>query len=320
MGRHAFRRRGRGNPRLRGRGAGPVLAAVLVAALMGCTPTSSSRDADDAVSLDIDIAATWETIRDAQADRLETLATFTSSADATFRFTDENGDARTEQVDLRVWRVAPAQAAVRLSKLGSSFSLSGWNGDRWWRLDESGKTPVLLIDRVVRDFESLRIDPLTPPVLFAMFGLAPWPEAPPVSLRARGSNPDDGPDSIHFELDRIVWSADDGDRVLPIRIRVEIRRPSDGPVRIELLDPAGDRPFAVAELDRPDPVETLGRAPGAWPMLPHRIRIVYSDFEMVIRFDRPLAGGEVSPRLFDLEAVRRRVPDAIVEDRSGGGS
>lgn len=316
MGRHAFRDGGRGNPgrRIHGAGIALVIAALAAAGCVPASPTGDVAGAPGEDSVDIDVAATWAAIRDAQADRLDALATFSSAGDATIRVTDEDGDRRTEQVDLRLWRVAPVRAAVRLSKVGTAFLLAGWNDDRWWLLDESGDTPVLAIRRLGAGDADGAAALLSPPTLLAMLGLLPWPETPPASLRARGSTPTGEPASIRFDLDRLGWPTGDGDLVLPGRLRVEIRRPGDGPVRVELLDDAG-RSIAVSELERPEPVECRGRPPGGWPNLSHRMRVTrWNGDEVVVRLDRPLAGGDVSPRLFDLDVIRGRVPDAIVDD------
>lgn len=286
---------------------------IAILAAGGCGPRS--RAAPRLGTLEIDVDATWSAIRDAQADRLAALASFSSAGDATIRFTDEEGGRRSEQVDLRLWRIAPDRAAVRLSKVGKSFLLAGWNNDRWWLLDEAGETPVLQVRRLGGDDAEGAAALLCPPTLLAMLGLLPWPETPPDSLRAHGPQPDGEPDVFRFELDHLDWpTADGGVRRLPGRLLVEIRRGLDGPARVELRNDAGET-MAVSELERPEPVETRGLAPGGWPNLAHRMRVTrWNGDEVVVRLDRPLAGGEVSSRLFDLEAVRRRVPEAIVDE------
>ena len=323
MGTHASRIRGRGIPGFSASRSMSLVLAVAALAGTGCVPKAASPprigEAPAAVAIEPDVAAVWAELRSAQAGRLAALGTFSSAGDAVIRYTDEDGDRRTEQVDLRLWRVAPVQAAVRLSKVGSSFLLAGWNDARWWLLDESGDTPVLQIRRLGASTAGEGAAALlSPPTFLAMLGLVPWPTTPPASLRAFGTTPEGEPDGLVFELDQLVWrTGDEGEIVLPGTWRFEIRRSLDGPVRVAWLDDLGGV-IATSQLERPESVETRGRAPGAWPSLPHRMRVTRRNGdEVVVRLDRPLAGGDVSPRLFDLDVVRRRVPEAIVDDEGG---
>lgn len=298
---------------------GIMLAATLAGMMAaGCAGPGSPAVEEQAVAIEADSA--WAAIRSAQADRLDALAILSSAGDATIRFTDADGRRRTEQVDLRLWRVAPTQAAVRLSKVGNAFLLAGWNDDRWWLLDETGDRPVLSI----RGFDAAgegdgAAGLLSPPTLLAMLGLMAWPASPPPSLRGIDLDADGRPDGFEFELDHLDWSdsanVPGGEAiVLPGRMVVRLLRPSEGPVAIQLQDPDG-RVVLASRLERFEPVETRGRPPGAWPSVSHRMRATRPNGdEIVVRLDGPLAGGTVSRRLFDLEAIRSRVPDAIVED------
>lgn len=306
---------------------GMVLAATLAGLLaVGCAGPGTPVVDEQVVAIDADSA--WAAVRTAQADRLDAMAVFSSAGDATIRFTDADGRRRTEQVDLRLWRVAPTQAAVRLSKVGNAFLLAGWNDDRWWLLDETGDRPVLGIHGFDAAGEGDGVAALlSPPTLLAMLGLMAWPASPPASLRGIDLDADGRPDGFEFELDRLDWvedgteagaeaGAEDGGAaiVLPGRMVVRVLRPSDGPVGVELQDAAG-RVVLASRLERFEPVETRGRPPGAWPSVSHRMRATRSNGdEIVVRLDGPLAGGKVSRRLFDLEAIRARVPDAIIED------
>ena len=68
-----------------------------------------------------------------------------------------------------------------------------------------------------------------------------------------------------------------------------------------------------ATLARFDSVEGRGRPPGDWGTMPGRIELSRGEDVMVITLDRPLAGGEISANLFDLEAQIRRSQPAVVK-------
>ncbi len=293
--------------------------AILAVASVGCSGRAV-RTGDEVVGTSItgDRDEIWSKVRAAQSTRLEALATFSSAGTSVARFNDAAGERRTEQVELRMWRVAPDRAAVRLSKVGTSFLLAGWNGPRWWALDESGERPVLRIDRlggvtIADDPESL----VSPPMLLAAIGLLPWPEATPERLEAIATDDDGRVVGVRFELPQVVWPTPGGlDLSIPGRMVVDIGRFDEGPRRIRWLDLDGDVMLDV-RLDRLESVETRGRPPGGWPVLPHRAVITLRNGEETsVSLDRPLAGGEVSSRLFDLDVLRQRHPNAIVDDRS----
>ncbi len=301
-----------------------AISTVLVA-LLGCAGTPEQA-ADDAPTLDVrfDPVEVWAEVRDTQAARLEGLASFTSAGTTTIRFSDgdDGADVRTEQVELRVWRIAPDRAAVRLSKVGASFLLAGWNGDRWWVLDESRDETVLRVRRVdaarpERGAEGL----LAPPVLLSMIGLLPWPVDPPPGLAPIRLDDDGKVAGVRFELSQIAWPTLGGpDLSLPGRLEVEIERFQDGPARLRMLDAAGEV-MLESTLTRSESVETRGRPPGSWPTLPHRMRVFRANGdEISVALDAPLAGGEISERLFDLDAILRRHPEAILDGLGAGGA
>ena len=89
----------------------------------------------------------WEVISRAQSERLEALSVFSSAGTVTLRWTDADG-SHVEQADHRLWKSSADRAAIRLSKVGSSLFLAGWNGDRWWVFDETGDESVLRIRRL----------------------------------------------------------------------------------------------------------------------------------------------------------------------------
>lgn len=283
----------------------------------GCT-TPRSRPAEDARILEVefDPSEVWSSVRQAQSTRLAALATFSSAGTTTIRFTDEVEQVRTEQVELRVWRVSPDRAAIRLSKVGAAFLLAGWNGPRWWVLDESSDTTMLR----VRGLDGVRPGQgaealLAPPVLLAMIGLLPWPAEVPEGMEAIRTDDEGRVVGVRFELPRIAWPTSDGDDLtIPGRMQVEIDRFEQGPRRVRILDHGGVV-LIESELGRMESVETRGLAPGAWPILPHRVKVRrWNGDEISVGLDVPLAGGEVSDRLFDLELLRSRHADAIVDD------
>ena len=252
----------------------------------------------------------WEMISRAQSERLEALSIFSSAGTVTLRWTDADG-SHVEQADHRLWRSSADRAAIRLSKVGSSLLLAGWNGDRWWVFDETGDESVLRIRRLNAAEGLGGADGLlSPPALLAMIGFLPWPAEPPADFQTAGAR-------SRFTVDPIRWEV--GDRVLelPGSLVVELMDPTDGPTRLQLRGADG-RLVATATHEGLLPVETMGRPPGAWPDLPRRVRIVHSpEDQMVISFDGPLAQGRVSERLFDVESlIERSRPDVI--ERSVG--
>jgi hypothetical protein len=310
--------RSRGQSReSRGPWRGLLVSVAMLLVSAGCT-TPRSRPAEDARILEVefDPSEVWSSVRQAQSTRLAALATFSSAGTTTIRFTDEVEQVRTEQVELRVWRVSPDRAAIRLSKVGAAFLLAGWNGPRWWVLDESSDTTMLR----VRGLDGVRPGQgaealLAPPVLLAMIGLLPWPAEVPEGLEAIRTDDEGRVVGVRFELPRIAWPTSDGDDLtIPGRMQVEIDRFEQGPRRVRILDHGGVV-LIESELGRMESVETRGLAPGAWPILPHRVKVRrWNGDEISVGLDVPLAGGEVSDRLFDLELLRSRHADAIVDD------
>jgi hypothetical protein len=296
---------------------GVVAAAWLLAILPGCVPPTHRPSPDPVVAeVDFDQDAVWAEVRQTQADRLDALGGFSSAGTTTIRFTDAEGAARAEQVELRIWRIAPARAAVRLSKVGASFLLAGWNADRWWVLDESGDEKVLRVRRLagVRPENGVEAM-LAPPVFLALMGLLPWPDAAPEVLEAIRVDNEGRVVGVRFELPQMAWPTTDGlDLEIPGRMQVEVDRFGHGPSRIRLLAADGEV-LVESALSRQESVETRGLPPGAWPTLPHRVLVRrWNGDEISISLDVPLAGGEISDRLFDLESLRKRHPDAIVDD------
>jgi hypothetical protein len=294
-----------------------AIAAVAGLAPVGCE-APSSRPVPPAESLpeDFDRDLVWAAVRAAQAARLEGLSTFTSAGTTVIRFTGEDGDVRREQVELRVWRISPDRAAVRLSKVGASFLLAGWNGSTWWVLDETREETVLRIRRLAGDRPASGAEALlAPPVLLAMIGLLPWPDRMPEALEATRVDDDGRVVGVRFELSEVAWPTPGGESlVIPGRMVVDVDRFDAGPCRIRLQD--GDGGVLLdAVLDRLESVETRGRPPGGWPVLPHRVRMTrWNGDEISVGLDLPLAGGDVSERLFDLDVLRRRHPDAIIDE------
>ncbi len=160
---------------------------------------------------------------------------------------------------------------------------------------------------------------LAPPVFFALIGLLPWPDVAPETLDAIRIDDAGRVVGVQFELPQVVWPTTGGlDLAIPGRMQVEIDRFDHGPSRIRLLAADGEV-LVESELSRQESVETRGRPPGAWPTLPHRVQVRRGNGdEISIGLDVPLAGGEISDRLFDLDALRERHPDAIVDEQERG--
>ena len=293
-----------------------ALGAGLVALLLGTGCRSADpmerTDWTGGAPVEAGTPTAWRRIEALQTRRVAALARFSSAGTLTLRWSDEDGD-HLEQADHRLWRIAPQRAAVRISKVGSSLLLAGWNGERWWVLDETGDRRILRIhgwDGV--ESRSGADGLLSPPVLVAMLGLAVFPEEMPADFQRAGGR-------SRFTMSPIAWGRGDDAFVLPGSLVVEIEEPADGPVRLELRDDEA-RLVASARLERHLPVETLGQPPGGWPQFPQRVRISRpAGDSMVVSFDGPLAQGRVSERLFDLDAIIERSAPDVVERVAAGG-
>ena len=152
---------------------------------------------------------------------------------------------------------------------------------------------------------------MSPPGLMAMAGLMPLPQEPPSDFMIAG-------DRVRFTLDSISWTSEEGGLKALNPLGIVIGAPRNGPIRIEGLDGEGN-PSTVVELERFEPVETVGKPPGAWPNLPTRIVVAPTGEDvqrLVITFDGALAQGRISDRLFSLDALVERVDPVLLEGRA----
>ncbi len=294
--------------------SGFIVVAWLLVVLAGCCESALRRpQGSTKIDVDFDPDAVWAEVRRAQDARLGALGTLSSAGTAIIRG-EMDGAVRSEQVELRLWWLAPSRAAFRVSKLGASFQFLGWNGDRWWALDESGKEPVLRVQSL-SEFRMGNLDEtlFPPPLLLGLLGVMSWPEDTPEGLEAIRVDDEGRVVGVRFELPDFAWATSDGfDLGIRSGIRVEVDRFDQGPSRIWWIEPDGSTRIE-SSLSRLESVETRGLPPGAWPMLPHRVKMrSATGDEISISLDVPLAGGEISERLFDLDALRKRHPDAIV--------
>lgn len=280
---------------MRPRGLSGGFGMLLLGGVVSCA-TPPERAAVEVIPVQGSIAS-WDRLREAQAARLERLDRFTASGSILIDFVGESGDRQSERAEHRFWRVAPDRAAVRLSKAGVTLSMSAWNGGRWWVMDESGDEVVLEVHRADGDAGDMLF---APPLLVAMSGLSPFPDAPPSDFVRIG-------DQWRFTMPAPGSVAGPSS----VELEVTISSPADGPSRI-VRRGAGGVPVH-ATLARFDSVEGRGRPPGDWGTMPGRIELSRGEDVMVITLDRPLAGGEISANLFDLEAQIRRSQPAVVK-------
>ncbi len=289
-----------------------VFAGLTLIGLGGCNPSGKDVDRDWSLGKDVRAGTTdeWRAIQTRQAGRLDALSRFSSAGTLVVRFEDEEGQARTERLNHRLWRVAPDKAALRLSVGGVTGARLGWHGDRWWMLDEMPDRPELRVVDLEADTPRSNggDEMLAPPTLMAAIGLMPFPQEIPADFVVAG-------DHARFTLESIRWQEAEGGLFTPRPVRIVVGDPADGPTRIEFLD-AEDGVVAVAKLGRFDSVETLGLPPGAWPNLAHRIEVESSRVRRgswVATFDQPLAQGRISGRLFELDALIERSDPLILE-------
>ncbi len=295
-----------------------ITFGVALAAMSGCGTPGPAGDDDwtDGREARAGTAAEWIRIREGQDRRLESLTSFSSAGTLVITGMDSHGKVVTERANHRLWRIAPDKAAIRLSVAGATGFRLGWNGERWWMLDDRPDPPELAIVDLQKQagFESVPDTFMAPPILLASIGLQPFPERVPGDFMVAGGR-------ARFTLDSIQWPSGAGRLEIMNRVRVDVSDPQEGPSRIDIINDRG-RSIAVATLGRFDAVETLGLPPGAWPRLAHRIEIVPNRSETdrwVATFDRPLARGRISERLFDLEALIER-SDPVVLDSTGVSS
>ena len=256
-------------------------------------------------------AEEWKVIAESQARRLEALSSFSGNGSLVIDSRDDQGSVSTDRLNHRFWRIAPDQAALRLSMSGITLGRLGWNGRRWWMLNEGPDRPELMVVDMQDSpaiSQGMTEETMSPPTMLFLIGLMSFPAEAPADFMIAG-------DRACFGRDLIRWASEDGDVVAEVRHRIVIGNPADGPIGIEILDDAGE-PEAVVELGRFEPVETLGKPPGAWPNLPNRIVITSKEgplARLAITFDGPLAQGRISERLFDLEALVERVDPVMID-------
>lgn len=285
----------------------PLMSRILVLALLstafGLQTACRTTEAPPAAA-PIAVAGSpeaWAQLHAGQSARLERLARFTARGSVLVDFTDDTGARLAERAEHRFWREAPDRAAVRLSKAGVGLSMTAWNGDRWWIMDESGDDVVLEIHDLGPDAGRTL---LAPPLLVAMAGLSPYPEAMPADFVRIG-------ETYRFTMPEPGVDGGPSNAVL----EVTTENPRRGPRTIVRLS-SGTAPVR-SSLTRFDSVEGRGRPPGDWALMPGRIEVERNDGEdrMVITLDRPLADGEISSRLFDLEAQIARSRPSVVRGR-----
>ena len=281
----------------------------------GCAPNQAGEVGGGSPAMSSpELRQAWNVIRGAQSRRLERLSTFSSSGQLTMRW-QEDGRNRWEQADARIWWSMPGRMALRLSRVGSRLVMAGWNNDVWWVFDEMSDDTTLSIFPV--DLLGQGEDRLmSPPLLLALAGLIEFPTDPPADFKTL----DDGVFGFTVSNLRLGAGGRSG-MAMGLNAYVELDR--SGPRRMELRGPAGEV-VAMSDLDDRRSVECRGVAQGAWPVLAYQIRASMPgaagvDSRVTVSIDRPLAGGSVPERVFDLEAVRSSVQPKVVIDQRGDG-
>ena len=282
------------------------VALLIVGFLQGCEgANSTARDEVVATSVSGDA---WALIRKAQDTRLKRLSKFSSSGQFTLRWFEDDS-RRWEQLDARLWWQLPDRMAMRLSTLGSRLALAGWNGPEWWVFDETGDQPRLSIFDMI-DRGSGENQLLSPPLLFCLAGLVPFPEAKPPDLRSSSSG------TVRFTIQTVNILV--ADRRVSMGLAARFELDSSGPRSVELIAIDGSI-VARSTLTRLRPVECRGQPQGAWPSLPFRIHMVMPsdtgrNSEAKLSLDRPYAGGDVPSRMFDLLELEKNLKPAVTND------
>ena len=282
------------------------LLLFLSACSLGCDTSKSSFKAQT-ISEPM-LAQAWSVLKQAQDARLERLSTFTSSGQFTLRWF-EGDNRRWEQLDARQWWNLPDQMAIRLSNLGSRLALAGWSGRNWWVFNEAGDEPSLSIfDMTSRGSGENQL--LSPPLLFCLAGLVPFPTAMPVDLASSASG------RFRFTIQSVNFMVDG--RMVSMGLAARFELHSNGPHSVELIAPDGTT-VARSALSKIKPVECRGQPQGAWPNLPFRIHMVMpsgtgKDSEATLSLDRPYAGGDVPGKMFDLDALKEAIKPSTIDD------
>ncbi|MCE2966256.1 MAG: hypothetical protein ACK5XK_13140 [Phycisphaerales bacterium] len=319
---------------VRGGACAGALAGVL--ALMGCQATqmgdrtwvSPARAAPD--------VATMIERYNRNAERLSRV--FIAAGDVRIRLVGSDGAERTEQAEFSMQMVAPSNLAIFIRKLSQTLFVLGCNQERYWWVDVSGDEKFVatglnsLAWRVKRGpTVGLRIRPTDIVRLIGAVPIAADGSGTADSPQARWSS--DGKNAIltipHRATDDQLSGDGAGDSEGVAFERITMDATTGWPSRVELLDRAGVV-IVESELSAHGPVDI--RASGAErPRLAQSvfIRHVPSGSELRLGFSEMSDGDEgggrsrISPRAFDLEAVRKtmraeRVIDLDAPTREAG--
>ena len=272
-----------------------ILGLALVAATWqaGCrtvppAETPISAEAPTPVESPVE---TWAAIRTGQEARLERLANLTARGSVLIDVVETSGERTTERADALA--TSPDRARSACPRPGRP-SMTAWNGSRWWVMDESGTRSCWCTSSRRR----------IPPVSSPRRCCSRWPVSWSFQRRRDGPRQDRRRPSIHDS-----GTGPDG-RAGTAHLEITVSTPADGPV--DIVRRAPGEPVVRSTLTRFEPVEGRGRAPGDWASMPGRIEIAREGDRIVVTLDRPLADGEMSPRLFDLDAQIERSRPSVV--------
>lgn len=316
-------------PALRAPVAAGAIAILLVAAA-GCDPSGQGPAPPEPTAdvIPAEPSSPTATVRDGEAtdayriaaarqeERLRRLRFVDSRGVIEVRWTDADGQ-HFEQGDLRLHAVLPHKTSIQISKGVKKLAHIGSDGDVWWifQLDSS---PTTLDVRPWSERSQVGMSVVSPGEILVLLGLAPFPAADEVVVRADQGTlvVEPSPDSRPDELVSLPSA------------RYVLDRSSLLPARIELLDGAGTT-IASSELSEYESAPADGISAGDYPKL--ATRVVVSRVEGVgggegngslrLTLDQPTArSAGIKPRLFDLAELQASMqPDDVIwrEDRSG---
>lgn len=227
------------------------------------------------------------------------------------RWTEPDGKRRYEQGDGNLIARLPDDLALGIGKLGNTRLWLGANGARYWLLDLSGDQRVAYVGEANAGVSGVQAGP----------GAGPLPVRPDAIVGLLGiGRLDPADDAVAARVDgRIVATlpAVMDEAQGAVRPARELGFDAEGRLdRITVIDREGQAILQVT-LEQFKPMPLTGKAPGAWPDVARRMRLVVGpQTEEPARIDLNLEDLTDNPDKFkDAQFDLGRLVDALQIDR-----